>query len=30
LLAVHGFDVVRQVAFDPDCDRHCVWLARRM
>lgn len=29
LLADHGFEVVRHVTEDPDCDRHTVWLARR-
>ena len=29
LLDSHGFTVVRQVAEDPDCDKHTVWLARR-
>jgi SAM-dependent methyltransferase len=29
LLHENGFDVVRHVAEDPDCDFHTVWLARR-
>jgi SAM-dependent methyltransferase len=28
LLDDNGFDVVRYIADDPDCTRHCVWLAR--
>jgi len=29
LLEANGFDVIRQVAHDPECDRHSVWLARK-
>jgi SAM-dependent methyltransferase len=29
LLQANGFSVVMYVAEDPDCGRHCVWLARR-
>ena len=28
LLDQNGFEVVRQVMGDPDCGRHCVWLAQ--
>jgi SAM-dependent methyltransferase len=29
LLEANGFEIVRQVEHDPECDRHCVWLARK-
>jgi SAM-dependent methyltransferase len=28
LLDANGFGVVQQVEHDPECDRHCIWLAR--
>lgn len=28
LLGSHGFSVIKRTLFDPDCDGHCVWLAR--
>ncbi|HTR86364.1 MAG TPA: class I SAM-dependent methyltransferase [Reyranella sp.] len=28
LIEASGFEVVRQIEHDPECDRHCVWLAR--
>jgi SAM-dependent methyltransferase len=28
LLDANSFEVVQQVEHDPECDRHCVWLAR--
>jgi SAM-dependent methyltransferase len=28
LLDANGFAIVRQAKHDPECDRHCIWLAR--